>query len=91
MSAEQVVNLIFEQMTQAARDALTQRMESYLSALRGVRGLFDAHATVTPEQWEKYARSIDLKWNYRGMLDIGFAQRVTREEKGRHVAAMRAA
>jgi len=81
----------FEQMTQAARDALTQRMESYLSALRGMRGLFDAYPTVTPEQWEKYARSIDLKWNYRGMLDIGFAQRVTREEKGRHVAAMRAA
>ena len=81
----------FEQAVQATRDALTHRMESYLSALRGLRGLFDANQTVTPEQWEKYARSIDLKWNYRGMVDIGFARRVRREEKDRHVAAMRSA
>ena len=66
----------FEQAVQSTRDALTQRMESYLSALRGLRGLFDANQTVTPEQWEKYARSIDLKWNYRGMVDIGFANRL---------------
>lgn len=80
----------FEQTVQSTRDALTLRMETFLSALRGVRGLFDANPAVDPGQWQKYAASIDLKWNYRGMLDVGYAQRVTREEKDRHVAAMRA-
>src|SRR6266540_6694383 len=54
----------FEQAVQATRDALLQRMESFLSALRGVRGLFDINPNVGPEQWQKYAGSIDLTGNY---------------------------
>src|SRR6266545_3952221 len=80
----------FEQAVQATRDALLQRIESFLSALRGVRGLFDTNPNVGADQWQKYAGSIDLTGNYRGMLDIGFAQRVTREGKAKHIATMRA-
>src|SRR5439155_3279403 len=77
----------FDQMAQSAQDALTQRIESYLSALRGLRGLFDADRMVTLEQWEKYAHSIDLKWNYRGWLAIVFPHRSAREARRGHVAA----
>ncbi|TMP96200.1 MAG: hypothetical protein E6L09_15365 [Verrucomicrobia bacterium] len=80
----------FEQTVQSTRNALFQRIETFLSALRGARGLFDAGQAVGPDQWQKYARSIDLKGNYRGVLDMGFVQRVSREEKERHVSAMRA-
>src|SRR5881396_1440720 len=80
----------FEQAVQSTEEALVQGMENCVSALRGVRGLFDANQNVGPEQWQKFAHSIDLKWNYRGMLDIGFAERVLPEEKKHHGAAMRA-
>src|SRR4030088_2481265 len=58
----------FEQTVRVTRAALNQRMEKFISALRGVRGLFDANQTLGVEQSQKYAQSIDLKWNYRGML-----------------------
>jgi len=80
----------FEQISQATQDALIQRMENYVSALRGLRGLFDARQTVDLAEWKKYARSIEIKYNYKGMMDIGFAQRVLPGEKDAHVAAMRA-
>jgi len=70
----------FEQAVRSTEEALVQGMENFVSALRGVRGLFDANQKVGPEQWQKFAHSIDLKWNYRGMLDIGFAERVLPEE-----------
>jgi PAS domain S-box-containing protein len=79
----------FDQMVQTTRDALLQHIERYLAALRGLRGLFDANPVVSPDQWQKYARSIDLSGNYRGMLDVGFAPRVPRADKQRHIAAMR--
>ena len=79
----------FEQAVRSTEEALVQGMENFVSALRGVRGLFDANPKVGPEQWQKFALSIDLKWNH-GMLDIGFAERVLPEDKGRYSAAMRA-
>jgi PAS domain S-box-containing protein len=78
----------FEQVIRLTEDTLKQRMENYISALRGARGLFDARHWVTPAEWEKYAASIDLRWNYQGMMDIGFAQRVNRDELADHVAWM---
>src|ERR1051326_6400900 len=81
----------FDQAAQALRDTLFQRVESVLSALRGVRALFDAGPAVGPDQWQHYAHSIDLKGNYRGLLDVGFAPRVTLDGRQAHVAAMRAA
>lgn len=81
----------FDQAAQALRDTLFQRIESVLSALRGVRALFDAGSGVGPDPWQQYTRSIDLKGNYRGLLDIGYAPRVTRAGREAHVEAMRAA
>src|SRR5213083_1293676 len=69
----------FEQAVQSTEEALVHGMENFVSALRGVRGLFDANQEVGPEHWQKFAHSIDLNWNYRGMLDIGFAERVLPE------------
>ena len=80
----------FEQAVRSTEEALVQGMENFVSALRGVRGLFDANQKVGPEQWQKFTHSIELKWNYRSMLDIGFAERVLPEEKRSHSAAMRA-
>src|SRR5256885_13948948 len=60
----------FEQAVQSTRDALTQRMGSYLSALRGLRGPVRGDQTGTPGPWGEYARSIDLKLNYGGMGGI---------------------
>jgi PAS domain S-box-containing protein len=80
----------FEQAVRSTEDAVVQGMENFVSALRGVRGLFDANQKVGPDQWQKFARSIDLKWNYRGMLDLGYVERVLPEEKRRHTAMMRA-
>src|SRR5437867_8376056 len=79
----------FEQAVQSTEEALVHGMENFVSALRGVRGLFDANQEVGPEHWQKFAHSIDLNWNYRGMLDMGFAERVLPEEKRQHSAAMR--
>ena len=80
----------FERAVRSTEEAVVQGMENFVSALREVRGLFDANPKVGPEQWQKFAQSIDLKWNYHGMLDIGFAERVLPEEKRPYSAAMRA-
>ena len=69
----------FEQAVRSTEEAVVQGMENFASALLGVRGLFDANPKFGPEQWQKFAHSIDLKWNYRGMLDIGLAERVLPE------------
>ncbi len=79
----------FERAVRSTEEAVVQGMENFVSALRGVRGLFDANPKVGPEQWQKFAQSIDLKWNYHGMLDIGFAERVLPEEKRQYSTAMR--
>src|SRR3989441_12310086 len=80
----------FEQAVRSTEEALVQGMENFVSALRGVRGLFDANQKVGPEQWQKFAHSIDLKWNYRGIVDIGVAERGLPEGKRPYGAAMRA-
>jgi len=79
----------FEQVVQTTEETMVQRMENYVSALRGVRGLFEAGGNVDPHEWQEYVHSIDIKYNYRGMMDLGVARRVRAPEKESHVAAMR--
>jgi len=79
----------FDQVVRATQEALAQRMERYISALRGVRGLFEASGRVQPHAWEEYVHSIDLKYNYPGMLGLGYAQHVPAEGKETHTAAIR--
>src|SRR5262245_21759059 len=66
----------FDQSAQSAHDALVREIETYVSALRGVRGLFEARGNVDPGEWGEYVRSLDLKANYPGIMDLGFAGRV---------------
>src|SRR5882724_11177594 len=47
----------FEQAVRSTEAAVVQGMENFVSALRGVRGLFDANPKVGPEQWQQFARS----------------------------------
>ncbi len=79
----------FEQAAQSTQEALVNGMESYISALRGLRGLFEANPRVDLRQWEEYVRSLDIKRNYRGIMDLGYAQRVSRAQSDTHIAEMR--
>jgi len=79
----------FEQAIQSAHEALVNRIESYISALRGVRGLFEANPNVTAREWGDYVRSLDIKHNYAGLMDLGYAERVRPSEVETHAAAMR--
>jgi len=79
----------FDQSAQSSHDALVREIETYVSALRGVRGLFEARGSVDPAEWEEYVRSLDLKANYPGIMDIGFAKRVSHSDVSAHVAGMR--
>ena len=78
----------FEEAARSTKEALENGIESYISALRGVRGLFEASPRVDLPEWEDYVRSIDLRHNYRGVMDLGYARRVRHSELDAHLAEM---
>jgi PAS domain S-box-containing protein len=51
--------------------------------------LFEANPNVTTREWEDYTRSLDIKSNYPGLMDLGYAQRVRPSDIEIHAAAMR--
>ena len=55
------------------RDAIRDRIHTYVGLLRGAAGLFAADRVVSREQFHEYVQRLDLERNYRGVLGIGWA------------------
>ena len=66
----------FENAVQAAHDRISGRLETYITVLRGVAGLFDASGNVTREEFHDYVNRLDLPHLFPGVQGVGFSLRV---------------
>ncbi|HSU68164.1 MAG TPA: CHASE domain-containing protein [Tepidisphaeraceae bacterium] len=62
------------------RDAIHDRLDKYISLLRGASGLFAADERVTRDQFHEYVNRLDLRNNYRGTRGIGYVMRVGKDQ-----------
>jgi diguanylate cyclase (GGDEF)-like protein/PAS domain S-box-containing protein len=79
----------FDFRVQDARRKVEQRMLGYEQLLRGVQGLFAATPGVSRAEFRAYARILEIEKNYPGIQSLGFTLLVPRENKDRHIAAVR--
>jgi signal transduction histidine kinase len=70
----------FNETMLQTRDIIDNRVDSYVSAMRGARGLFYASESVEREEWGGYADGIDLD-RYEGMQVLGYTRRVEPDER----------
>jgi CHASE1-domain containing sensor protein len=80
----------FDRLAGQTENAISDRLNSYLDALQGARGLFDASDTVNREEWSSYIRALDLQQRYPGTRSIAYVRWVPAAEKDAFLAEMRA-
>jgi signal transduction histidine kinase len=80
----------FEETTQATKAAIYRRVNAYLAAMFGARGLLRVSNSIDREEWEGYVRSIEpgLQRNrlrkaqsLEGLQSLGFATYIRPEER----------
>jgi len=71
-------------------DGIQERMDAYVSLLRGARGLLGSHPErVTRAEFREYVASLELQQHYPGIQGIGYAEIIpeaglsAREERAR--------
>ena len=69
--------------------AIRERMRDYEQALLGMSTIFASGAPLDRARWIAQFDLLRLGENYPGIQDIGYAPRITAEEKPRHEAALR--
>jgi signal transduction histidine kinase len=74
----------FEENTLAAKTVIFRRVNRYLDAMFGARGLLLEDGTVDREGWDTYVKALEPGARYRlnGLQFLGFAKLVRREERG---------
>jgi signal transduction histidine kinase/ActR/RegA family two-component response regulator/sensor domain CHASE-containing protein len=81
--------LRFENAVENAQDSINDRLETYISVLRGAAGLFAAKGELSRKEFETYVERLDLHNRYRGIQGIGFSKRVRPQERWAITEAMR--
>jgi len=79
----------FETGVNRTHTAIAARLELYIGMLRAGVGLVAAEENLTPGAFRAFAERVDLPANYPGVQGIGFARRVSREERAAYVAHLR--
>jgi CHASE1-domain containing sensor protein len=73
----------FEENTLATKTVIFRRVNRYLDAMFGARGLLLEDGTVDREGWDAYVRALEPEARYRlnGLQFLGFAKRVRPGER----------
>ena len=71
----------FDETTQATQAAIDRRVNAYLAAMFGARGLFLASGSVERDEWDNYVRGIEPEDRLQGLQSLGFAEYVRPEER----------
>jgi signal transduction histidine kinase len=73
----------FDEATRAAHSAIYRRVNRYLDAMFGARGLFLVSDSVEREEWDVYVKGIEpeRRLNLRGFQSLGFARYVRPDER----------
>ena len=70
----------FKFRTSMIRAVIEQRLESHISVLRGVVGLFDDSGNVPAEEWERYLQAVHPE-STPGLQGVGFSAHTPRAER----------
>ena len=79
----------FEARASQVEILLRERMRDYEQALLGMSTIFAAGTPINDARWQAQFDLLRLAENYPGFLGIGYAPRITGDEKPRHEAALR--
>ncbi len=71
----------FDETVTAAQEAIDRRMNSYVDAMLGARGLFPASESVEREEWRGYVEGVELEDRYEGIQAIGYVRYVPPGER----------
>jgi signal transduction histidine kinase len=75
-NVEEQNSVRFDETTQATQAAIDRRLNAYLDAMFGARGLFLASGSVERDEWDNYVRGIEPEDRLQGLQSLGFAQYV---------------
>lgn len=82
--------LRFENSTEQIQSAIRTRMNAYEDVLLAGRGLYYASDTVSRNEWSTYTNSLNIEKRFPGMLGVGFAPKITKENKQQYIDTVRA-
>jgi len=71
----------FKVRTSMIQTVIEQRLQSQITVLRGVAGLFDAAGDVPPAEWERYLRAVHPETSTPGLQGIGFSAHIQRVDR----------
>ena len=86
--ADEVKNQFYREAEQATL-AIEDRLDIYISALEGGRGLFRASDSVERDEWAAYVDALDIQNRYPGIQGMGYSVFVTPEDRDGHVQSIR--
>ena len=75
--AEANERLRFDHEVQQTQSTIEARLETYISMLRGVAGLFSSSDTLSRQQFESYVAQLELPLRYPEIDAIGFSRLMT--------------
>jgi signal transduction histidine kinase len=71
----------FVETTRATKAAIYRRVDVYMDAMHGARGLLLVSDTIEREEWNDYVTSIEPWHRLEGLQSLGFAKYVRPEER----------
>jgi two-component system OmpR family sensor kinase len=72
--------LRFLNAVQDTSSSITDRMNTYITLLRGTAGLYETNSD-SPQQFDQYVKQLHLQKNYPAVQGIGFIQVIANDQK----------
>lgn len=79
----------FKFRTEEIRDAIASRIANYEQVLLGGAALFDASASVTRSEWNRYISRLQLERDYPGFQGVGISQFISPDDRESFVSSIR--
>jgi PAS domain S-box-containing protein len=89
LTARTKEQLRFDNAVEFTKDDIKNRLDTYISLLRGGSGLFAASDQVTREDFRAYVQQLELRDRYPGIQGIGFSIKTTSDQKDALITELR--
>lgn len=90
LSFESAARRSFQVEAERVKALIERRVDIYINALDGGRGLFVASQSVGRDEWATYVDALRLSENYPGILGMAYVSLVDRADLASHIAHHRA-
>ncbi len=79
----------FDNLCQEITSNIREKIEVYVEALYGARGLFAASNSVERDEWRAYVNELKMKTRYPGLIALEYVDRVKSRELAAYVQQVR--